>query len=401
MEIGEVFGDIIITERKYKKKKRVKKGSNPYNENQKWYKYKCNKCGWEDGWIIESDLLGGTGCSCCANRTAVLGINTIWDTDRWLCDLGVSEEDAKTHTRSSGKKVIITCPDCGKQKEMALCNVYMYQSIGCTCGDGFSYGHKYVHSVLKQNNIDFQNNVTFDWCKFKDYKEDKTRSGEYDFVIEDIKVIVEVDGGFHRKDNKMSGQTKEESQYIDEMKDKLAKEHGYEIIRIYYDDKYTIKPNILKSDIVNIININNVNWLKCEEFALNNRVKPICEYWNNKEDWETTKDLAEIFGLCKDTISSYLKKGTELGWCNYNPKEELRKSASIRHKKNCKRVAVFKDGKPYLLKNKENNIFTSCVELAELSKDLDNFNAVFTQQGISSVCRGEQRLHRGFTFEYV
>ena len=143
VNIGDVFNDkrnMIITDREYKKDKS--------GRNWKWYKYTCNKCGWTEGWIMESNLLmHGIGCSCCANQTAVLGINTIWDTDRWLCSLGVSEEDAKTHTRSSNKKVTVTCPECGKTKDISIAKIYNRKSIGCTCGDGIKYPEKFMTSV--------------------------------------------------------------------------------------------------------------------------------------------------------------------------------------------------------------------------------------------------------------
>ena len=315
VHIGEVFTNenrnLVILDREYRQSIR-KDGK---RRNDKFYKYKCNECGWEDGWIEENHLLRGHGCSCCTNRTVVENINSLWVTDRWLCDLGVSEEDAKKNTKSSGQMVVVTCPYCGEQKEISLNNLFRTKSIACSCGDGFSYGHKYVHSMLKQNNIDFQSNVTFDWCKFKDYKEDKIRTGEYDFVIEDTKMIIEVDGGLHRVDNTMSGQTKEESQYIDEMKDKLAREHGYEVIRIYYDDKKVeIKKYILNSEVSSIIDISNTNWLKCEEFALSNRVKEICSYYSNKK--EAYSKLSDFFGLSERTIKDYLRRGRELGWCD-------------------------------------------------------------------------------------
>lgn len=388
-EIKDNKRDIVITDREYRKKERT---NGKWVENEKWYKYRCNKCGWEDSWIKEGNLLNGQGCSCCAGKTAVLGINTIWDTDRWMCDLGVSEEDAKTHTRGSGDKVFVVCPECNKKKEITINHIYNYKSIRCTCGDGFSYGHKYVYSMLKQDNIDFQDNVIFDWCRFKDYKKDKIRIGEYDFVIEDIKVIVEVDGGFHRKDNEMSGQTKEESQYIDDMKDKLAKQNGYEVIRIYYNDDFKIKDNLLKSDIAKIINLNNVDWEECESFALSNRVMEICDYWNNdKKDWETTTDLGKIFKISRDTIVDYLKKGTELGWCNYNGKEELEKSR--RRSKGGKAVVMYDlEGNFIMKESSAVKLKERC--LKELNIDLDTSN-------ISNVCLGKHKTHKGYIFKYI
>ena len=384
-EIKDESRDIVIIDKEY----RETKYTNGKSINYKWYKYRCNKCGWDEGWIVEGHLLEGSGCSCCSNRTVVEDINSIWTTDRWMCSLGLSEEDAKTHTKGSGDKVFVICPKCNKKKEIRISHIYKYKSICCSCGDGFSYGHKYVHSMLKQNNIRFEDNVTFDWCKFKDYKKDKVKSGEYDFVIEDIKTIIEVDGGFHRKDNKMNGQTKEESQYIDDMKDKLAKQNGYEVIRIYYNDDFKIKDNLLKSDIVKIINLNNIDWEECERFALSNRVIEICEYWNDKKENETTSDLESIFKINKNTIIEYLKKGTELGWCNYNAKEELEKG----RRRNEKVVAMYDLEGNFIMKE------SSAVKLKE--RCLKELNIDLDTRNISAVCLGKCKTYKGYIFKYI
>ena len=310
-----------------------------------------------------------------------------------MCDLGLSEKDAKTHTKCSGDKVFVICPECNKKKEIRIADMYIYKSIGCSCGDGFSYGHKYVHSMLKQNNIDFQDNVIFDWCRFKDYKKDKVKSGEYDFVIDDIKTIIEVDGGFHRKDNSMNGQTKEESQYIDEMKDRLAEEHGYEVIRIYYNDDFKIKDNLLKSDIAKIINLNNVDWEECERFALSNRVIEICKYWNDKKENETTADLELIFKINKITIIEYLKKGTELGWCNYNGKEEQERNGRRNGERSGKVVAMYDlEGNFIMKESSTRKLKERC--LKELSIDLE-------RSSISAVCLGQRKTHKGYIFKYI
>ena len=395
INIGDMFKDskrdMIITDREYREYMR----RDGKVENEKWYKYVCNRCGYE-GSIMEGNLLKGRGCSCCAGQTAVLGINTIWDTDRWLCtDHGLDIGFAKTHTVGTHEKADFTCIHCGRLKEITPKTVRKRKSIGCICGDkGFSYGHKYVHSMLKQNNIDFQSNVTFDWCKFKDYKEDKIRTGEYDFVIEDTKMIIEVDGGLHRVDNTMSGQTKEKSQYIDEMKDKLAREHGYEVIRIYYDDKKVeIKKYILNSEVSSIIDISNTNWLKCEEFALKNLIKEVCDHWNNKQEWETTATLSEVFGLSKVTVKEYLKKGANMGWCEYNSEEEMIKNGKLNGKLNGKHVAMYDLDGNFIMEEYSTNELVRRF-FAETGIKLYNGN-------ISLVCLGKQKHHKGYTFKYI
>ena len=174
------------------------------------------------------------------------------------------------------------------------------------------------------------------------------------------------------------------------MKDKLAKQNGYEVIRIYYNDDFKIKDNLLKSDIVKIINLNNIDWEECERFALSNRVIEICDYWNNdKKDWETTADLEKIFKIDKITIRSYLKKGTELGWCNYNGKEELRKSNERRGKV----VAMYDlEGNFIMEESSTYKLKERC--LKELNIDLNTSN-------ISKVCLGKQKAHKGYIFKYI
>ena len=88
--------DLTIIDREY----RIDKSG----IRRKWYKYHCNIDGNED-WIEESNLLGGQGCNVCSGKKALLGVNTIWDKARWMCDLGVSEEDAKKYTIDSHYKI--------------------------------------------------------------------------------------------------------------------------------------------------------------------------------------------------------------------------------------------------------------------------------------------------------
>ena len=50
--------------------------------------------------------------------------------------------------------------------------------------------------------------------------------------------------------------------------------------------------------------------------------------------------------ISRSTIINYLKKGKELGWCNYNPKEENKKITDKNlefYKKSRKKIEVFKN----------------------------------------------------------
>lgn len=372
--------DIIILDRKY-----------IINENGwkvKYYKYKCNVCGYNEGLMNESCVLKGIGCSCCHNLTVVEGINDIPTTAPWMVKyFQGGYKEAKLYTKSSNQKIKSICPECGEVKNIIVNNLYK-QGLSCICNDGFSHGHKYVYNILKQLNANFVQNKIPTWCKFyNSYKEKNTR-GEYDFIIKDFKLIIEVDGEFHRKDNHMSGQTKEESQYLDYMKDRLAEENGYEVVRI--SDKGDFKENILNSKLSIFFDLNNINWQECEEFTFKNIIKEVCMRWNNKSECETTKDLEIEFNTF--AIRDYLKKGAKLGWCSYDSKDEMIKNGSRSGKYKNKKVEVFKDGISI-------GIFESVKSLAE--KSIELFSVKLNKSNIALVARGETEYYKGFKFKYV
>jgi hypothetical protein len=152
-----------------------------------------------------------------------------------------------------------------------------------------------------------------------------------------MNLIIEMDGGWHSNDNKMSGQTAQESKIIDNYKDKLAEEHGIQVIRIDCDYKYFDRFEYIKQNIINNIKLNQlfdlskINWNKCHEFALNNLVKIACEYKRNNLEMSSFEIGKIMGGYNKDTITRWLKQGNGI-WCNYNPKEEMKRIGAINGK---------------------------------------------------------------------
>lgn len=280
-------------------------------------------------------------------------------------------------------------------KYVVVSDLYSNNSMGCYCGDSFSRGHKYIHKLLSQLSVDFIDNYKPKWSKYYNEYKNKEMSGEYDFFVENMKLIIEVDGGFHRKDNKMSGQSKDESKYIDEMKDKLAEENGYKVIRIDYEIG-DFKENINNTSLAKLFDLSNINWAECEAFSLSNLVKSVCERWNNKKEWETTKSLAQEFGLSNTTIHSYIKRGVKIGWCEYSAEEENMKNNlknADRNKARCNRkVEIFKDGQ-------SKGVFESITSLCKKSQEL--FGVRLDVGNVSNICRGKGIKSKGFTFKYV
>ena len=81
-----------------------------------------------------------------------------------------------------------------------------------------------------------------------------------------------------------------------------------------------IKNSILNSKLNELFDLSKVDWLKCEEFALKNIVKEVCEYWEkNNNNENIIPHMTNIFKCNDNTIRNYLHKGNKQGWCNYKP----------------------------------------------------------------------------------
>lgn len=373
--------NMTVIDKKYKETTRLKK--------YKYYKYKCNKCNNID-WIEESKLLKGQSCNVCSNSKAKLGFNTIWDKARWMCDLGVSEGDAKRYTPNSNKRINVICPDCGREKSIIINNIYRNRSISCLCNDKKPYPEKFVFNVLEQLNIDFETEYSPEWAN-------NGKQRRYDFYLKhnNEKFIIETHGEQHYKASHR-GRTLKEEKENDSYKKYIALQNGikhYISLDCRKSELDWIKNSILKSELSNILDLSKVDWIKSEEYVLRNIAKEVCEYWKSKKDSETTTDLAKVFKLDKSTILKYLKKGTKLDWCIYDSKEEVRVNGVKSGKRFSKPLEVFnKYGESM-------GIFDNCYELERQSEDI--FKTKLYQSSTSGICRGEKLTYKGYTFKYV
>ena len=406
IEIGKTFKDnkrnFTIIDREYKKIKGIV---------YKRYKYRCNKCGYECGehwnqkektykdefWITESGILTkNAGCACCSNKIVVKGINDIATTHPYLVKYFVNIEDAYTHTYNSHERVKVKCENCNNNKDMIVSNLYAYGVCCNKCNDNISYSNKFMFNLLQQLNIDFKSEYSPKWIGDK----------RYDFYIPSKNLIIEMDGGFHKKDNNMNGQTAKESKEIDNYKDKLAKEHGIRVIRIDCDydnieNRFEfIKNNIINSILNEMFNFNNINWIDVGKESEKSLLIKVCNYWKehnnvNNENLSTT-DLSIIFKKDRHVISRYLKRGTELGLCKYDPQKEsinkYLKVSEINKTKSSKQVEIFKDGISL-------GKYPSARYLERISEEV--FGTKLYNANISSVCIGKLKEYKGFTFKHI
>lgn len=392
IEIGQIFKDnkrdLVIIDRE----KRIDKSNKNYN--RKYYKYKCLKCKNED-WIIETALLKQKqGCNVCglSPNKIKLGFNTIYDKEKWMIPY-VGEDCAKLYSPNSTKKIKPICPICKNKsdKYMTINSLYRNKYICNLCSDGISYPNKFMYNLLKQlkeNKIieEFDVEKRFEWCKFENPYRNKECFGIYDFYITSMNLIIEMDGGFHYKERKLSNNSIDENIYLDCIKDKLAKEHNLNVVRINCDynintERFNyIKNSIENSELNSLFNLNLIEWSKIEEKCENTIVKDVCEFWNKYNYKYTTKDISNKFNINNTSIREYLKKGTKLGFCDYDSK----------HKKYIK---IYK-----------NKILLSIVnmqflEIEKISKDM--FGEKLRADDISETLRGLKPQYKGYTFEYA
>lgn len=417
IEVGQTFKDekrdITIIDRKYIIKTNDKTG---FKTNWKWYKYKCNKCGFDGNkhydlrteiykdefWIEESALLNGQGCNCCipSPQIVVEGINDIPTTAPELIKFfqgGI--EEAKKYTKTSNKKIHAICPECGKikNKKIGINDIYAKNSISCICSDGIKFPNKLMFNILKQSLgiNEFQTEYNPKWCKYN--FNNIIKKGVYDFYFElnNKEYIIEMDGGFHSNDNKMSGQTKDESNFMDNEKDRLANEHNIKVIRIDCDyDNVSNRLNYIKNNILNnkelnkIVNLSNINWNECNEYACSNLVKIACDYKKNNTDLTSTK-IGEMMGYSRYGVRNWLKIGNKLGWCHYNTEEESDKIIQYNKDINSKPVICLSTG----------DIFEGTHDCER--KSLEIFGIELDSSAISAVARGDRKSCGNLKFKYV
>lgn len=367
-------------------------------KDKKYYKYECLKCGYTNGVIEEYHLTAGVGCACCAGKIVAEGINDIPTTDPWMIPYFQGEYDeAKLYNHCSTKKLLFKCPDCNSimKQKTTIANLYTHKGVKCPiCSDGYSSIAKYFYGLLlqlkEQNQIDdFEMEKKFIWCSFYNPFIGNMSYGIYDFVIESKKMIIEIDGGFHRKSRKESKISLEEIKYRDNQKDVLAKNNGYDILRI--SDEGNFQNNIISSMLIHIFDLSKIDWNQCLQNSLHTYVKEVCNIKYKHPEYSIS-DIRKIFPFGEVAIRSWLKVGETLGWCEYNPVEEMKNGMYT------KGMAGSYEMKPVIcLENwKTFNSISECARITSL-----DFGCNISRKCVSMVCHNKRTHTRGYHFRFI
>ena len=254
-----------------------------------------------------------TGCR--IRETKIISKDILYYTHPHIAKMLKDKNDAFFWSFGTSNKICFICDVCGTEYFSRPYDVEHSKTKGCkNCSDGISYNNKFMYNLLFSLNVDFKSEYyNKNWCTVN--YNNKKRKVRYDFLIEDKKIIIEMDGAWHKRDNTMSGQTKEESIIIDNLKDTLANSHGYKVIRIDCDENENtifdkIKKQVLEK-MSSYFDFSNVNWVDIDAKSRNSIYKKIWDLWNSSNDM-SCKKIANIIKVHESTVCRALKIGNKL-----------------------------------------------------------------------------------------
>lgn len=318
-------------------------------------------------------------CPYCNSQAILVGFNDLWTTAPEVATLLTNPEDGYTLTKLSGQKKSFTCPLCGKEQYKYINNITQRGFTCIYCADTISYPNKFGRAFLDQViGDDYQPECHAEWAK--PYSYDNL------FVYNGQCFVLEMDGGLHSQEHTMSKLSLEERQEIDRIKDELAYQHNVHMIRIdcLYSDCEYISTNMINSELSELFDLSKVDWQKCDIQAQKNLVKEACDmYVSGVRD---VSYMSNKLKISERLVKKYLQKGSQFGWCEYDPKE-------VRKPSNNYKIVVVTNvvtGDVFEFKGRgdcERNIYNVCgihVSAAHITK-----------------CCSTGQIYQGFTFKYI
>lgn len=333
-----------------------------------------------------SNLLRNHGCPYCSGRKTSIDtciINTHPYIKNYLFDIN----DGYKYSFGSHKHIRFKCPDCGNVRQLEIKSV-ISQGFSCTiCSDGLSYPNKFARAFLSQLPIA---NLIHEYSPLW--------AGRYSydnyFIYNKKQYILEMDGEFHYKSQQLGNHTLENQIEIDKIKDSLAEQNDICMIRI--DCKIPkmeyIKNHILNSMLSNLFDLKNIDWARCEKFAVKNLAREVCEYYQNNKKDLTLDKLGEIFSISSFTASNYVKIGKQVGWIKNDIDESLLRSYQIKNPKS-KKLSVFNPNGYKIYEFKSMNL---CAK--QMSIDT---GCVFLSSSIRYAIKHKKGKYKNYIFQYI
>lgn len=282
--------------------------------------YKCNVCGLEkaiDRFAFKTTTyVCNNGCHGVGKSTSfvIKGVNDLATEYPELVKYFVDKE-LPTKLRSKSTQVVqLQCPHCGFKKETRPCDIHRKGFRCPICSDGISYPEKIVGNFLKVLNIEFKTQI----CIANKYR--------YDFYIPSLNAIVEVHGLQHypgQRPKHWKTYEKEHENDIDKWmlaNVKFGEGLKYIVLDCRYSELDWIKKSIVNSELSTLFDLSEIDWLELHSKSECSRALEVIEYYN--ENGGTLAQIGDKFGISDVSVGRYLRKGCNLGLCNYKSKKQ-------------------------------------------------------------------------------
>ena len=141
--------------------------------------------------------------------------------------------------------------DCGAQCDVLITDLLSGHTTSCGCVK--SKGEEFISQLLKENNISFEREKTFDSCYFQD----SLLPARFDFYVNQ-QYLIQFDGKQHFQFSNQGWDTKEnfiKTRKRDQIKNNWCKENNIPLIRIPYTQlkNLTLQDLLLEQSIFRLI----------------------------------------------------------------------------------------------------------------------------------------------------
>ena len=239
------------------------------NADRKQFKFNC-ECGHKLEMVIKNITSKGHWCSYCShqklceNNECNMCFNNSFSSiekSKYLHDKKINPRNL---FKSTNKKFEFDCDVCNKVFKCQLSGV----TKGIWCSFCVNKTEQFLFDKLKGSYITLERQYRVEWCK----NSKSNRYLPFDFVIEERKIIIELDGKQHFE---QIGKwlSPEETRKNDLYKMNCANKNGFSIIRILQKDVYYNKYDWLNELTNNIENITNDNIVQNIYMCKNNEYK--------------------------------------------------------------------------------------------------------------------------------
>ena len=345
-------------------------------------KVKCTnpKCNCEFEITPNSIISKKAGCPICSGRKVVKGINDLLTIRPDLKNLVKPGQNLESVGIGWHEKIKVICPDCGTEGEIIVYNLTT-RGYNCPiCGEKWSTPNRFLRSIL----LFLLNNKRIKDMKLE-YIDSNIKEYRFDGYVltnNNKKILIEMQGEQHNKDNKRIKIWEETKKQVEKDKDKKEKaiKNGYKLIEINcYKINFDYISNYFIKNTKEYFTISKEELLECWRDIHKSLTKKICILYN--KGYSLVKISKEL-NISKYTVKRRLKIGNQLGWCKYKPKEN-------------KKIAV-----EIIDKNKK--VLFVAESLSQASRILEDITGEkYAISNIRSVCMGKYKQYKGYIFKYI